>query len=144
MKRFARLVASAVICVFVLSSMIGCDVIANKVAPPGSSGAEQEIISRTPLDASSKTDVVTSVLTLRSGATTGEHVHIGLEVSYVLTGDIEVFSDGESLRYFSAGDSVVLYRDEPHTLGNLRDVPATILMTLIVDADKPATVTTWF
>jgi hypothetical protein len=29
-------------------------------------------------------------------------------------------------------------------LGTLRDVPVTVLMTLIVDADKPATVTTWF
>jgi hypothetical protein len=55
--------------------MIGCDVIANKVAPPGSSDAEQEIISKPPVDASSKTDVMTSVLTLQSGATTREHVH---------------------------------------------------------------------
>ncbi len=83
--------------------------------------------------------MVTSVLTLQPGGTTGRHVHNGLEVGYVLDGDIELVSDTEALRYFSAGETFVTYPDLPHTVNNRHEKPAHILATMIVDTGKPAT-----
>lgn len=139
MRSLVTNLASGATLALVLAGTSGCGITENKAPPPETAAVKQEFLHTIPFEASGPLHVVTSVINLPSGTSTGRHCHHGLEYGYALNGAIELINDGQPTRYFSAGDSFVTYRDLPHIVTNPGTVPATILAIWMVDADEPRT-----
>ncbi len=138
MRRLVTILASGAISILAVV-VGGCGLVHDQALPQESANVEQELLHKTSLEAHGSVYVVTSSITLQSGASTGRHVHSGFESGYVLNGAVELMNDGQPIRYFSAGDSFVTYQNLPHIVTNSGTEPATILVTLVVDADEPTT-----
>jgi quercetin dioxygenase-like cupin family protein len=141
MRRLVTTLATSAIVVLPVVSASGCELTQNKTPPLAPSSIKQEILHTTPLEGSGPFQVVTSILTLASGASTGRHIHHGLESGYILNGEVGLINDDQPPRYFSAGDSFVTYRDLPHTVTNPGTAPSIILVTWTVDSGNPTTQT---
>jgi quercetin dioxygenase-like cupin family protein len=79
---------------------------------------------------------VTAIAEIAAGATVARHTHPGVETGYVLEGESELFVKGEPARNLKAGDSFHVLREVPHYARN-GDKPTKILVTYVVDKDKP-------
>jgi quercetin dioxygenase-like cupin family protein len=79
---------------------------------------------------------VTALVEIDPGATAARHTHPGVETVYVLEGESELFVKGEPARKIKAGDSFHVSREVPHHARN-GDKPTKLLVTYVVDKDKP-------
>jgi quercetin dioxygenase-like cupin family protein len=71
------------------------------------------------------------------GGTTGPHTHPGVEVSYVIAGEMELHIAGQPTRVLHAGDSSAIPRDTVHEGINIGKTTLTLLVTYIVDKGAP-------
>ncbi len=139
MRKLVTVLITSVALILVSAGASGCELVQNKPPPQEIDTVKQELLHTIPLEAAGPQHIVTSVITLSSGASTGRHVHHGLECGYVLDGEIELFNDGQPPRHFSAGDTFVTYRDLPHNVTNPGTEDAAVLVAFVVDADKRTT-----
>jgi quercetin dioxygenase-like cupin family protein len=107
--------------------------------PAGDPTVDRDILQTVPLDAPVPQEAVTGVVTFPPGGSAGHHLHHGVESGYVLTGEVEVVSDGEPSKIYHPGESFVTRRDHPHVSRNPGTAEARAVVTWIVDADKPLT-----
>jgi quercetin dioxygenase-like cupin family protein len=138
MRTLVTILAGCAILILVLAGTNGCELTANETPPQETEAVKQEVLHTIPYEASGPLRVVTSVITLPSGASTGRHIHHGLEYGYVLNGAVELISDAQPIRYFLVRDSFITYRDQPHIVTNSAAASAAILAIWMVDADRPA------
>jgi quercetin dioxygenase-like cupin family protein len=139
MRNLGGSLTYAVMFILVVAGTSGCDLTRTKAPPQNGVTVRQEVIHTIPLEGSAPQHVVTGITTLPSGASTGRHIHRGLECGYVLTGQLELINDGQPARYFWAGDTFLTYRDLPHTVRNPGTGVTTVLSALVVDDGEPAT-----
>jgi len=67
------------------------------------------------------------------GGASGWHVHPGIEIAYLLSGEMELRSEGVPPRRMKPGEHFVMSRGVRHNGINLGKVPARVMITYIVD-----------
>lgn len=71
------------------------------------------------------------------GASSGWHVHPGVEVAYVLSGAMRLEMAGQPVRTLRAGESFSMPRGIAHNGTNVGRVPARLVITYLVDKGAP-------
>jgi quercetin dioxygenase-like cupin family protein len=71
------------------------------------------------------------------GQTIGWHIHHGVEITYVLSGAINLQIAGGPIRHVAAGDTFEVERDTPHRATNDGTEPAQLLITYLRDKAGP-------
>jgi quercetin dioxygenase-like cupin family protein len=79
---------------------------------------------------------LTALVDIDAGAEVARHTHPGIETVYVLDGDFELSMKGEPPRKMKTGDAFNVLREVPHSARN-GDKPTRLLVTYVVDKDKP-------
>ena len=106
-----------------------------------SAWADDPPITRTPLQSAEAPDTAHSVqsylVTVAPHATVARHTHPGVEVGYVVSGTATVSVAGQPNRSVKAGDSWAFPAGAPHVLVNTGDVPDQLVVTYVVEKDKP-------
>jgi quercetin dioxygenase-like cupin family protein len=86
-------------------------------------------------------DQYASMLVAVSIAPSGKvplHTHPGIEMSYLMDGDAELYVEGSPDRHVTAGDSFQIPAGVPHRIDNLNpDKPLKLVTTYVVEKDKP-------
>ncbi|MBV8425554.1 MAG: cupin domain-containing protein [Candidatus Eremiobacteraeota bacterium] len=81
---------------------------------------------------------VQAIATIAPGASTPNHTHPGVEVGYVLDGNLDLYVAGQPVKHLKAGDSFVNPDGVAHWGKNTNaDRPAKILSIYVVDKSKP-------
>lgn len=103
---------------------------------PLSSLAWSQDISRVPLEAyrvpGSETNVVTMFSEILPDRTTGRHTHPGVEMTYVVEGEIILKIDGEAARTVKEGESYMVENGKPHEIIGGPTKNAKIVITYVV------------
>ena len=71
------------------------------------------------------------------GGSSGWHVHPGVEIAYVLEGDMTLEQAGQPIRRLGPGDSFLMPRGVAHNGANVGKVPARMVITYVYDKDAP-------
>ncbi|MCP5411901.1 MAG: cupin domain-containing protein [Alphaproteobacteria bacterium] len=78
--------------------------------------------------------VIITTRTLKDGQTATPHIHHGVEMSEVLSGDMEIYIKGQPMKVVHAGESFIIPREVPH---DGRPVPGSkpvdLAVTLVID-----------
>ena len=75
------------------------------------------------------------------GGQTGWHVHPGVEIAYLLSGEITLEEVGKPLRHLHPGDSFTMPRGVAHNGANVAAGPSRVIITYVVDKDAPVRTT---
>jgi quercetin dioxygenase-like cupin family protein len=108
-------------------------------APAQNPRVDRELLQAIPIEAPVPQHAVTGVVIFSPGSAERHHLHHGIESGYVLSGEVEVVSDGEPSRIYRSGEKFIIYRDHPHISRNPGTTEASVLGIWIIDADKPLT-----
>ncbi len=106
----------------------------------GMASAEAPLAKRTILqtvDAQAGQQVIVATVDNPVGALPSRHRHYGLEIGYVLEGQIELTVEGQGTHIYKAGDSFVVPRETTHAGHPVGPGPARTMSTYVVDKDKP-------
>jgi quercetin dioxygenase-like cupin family protein len=71
------------------------------------------------------------------GGSSGWHTHPGVEIAYLLAGEMSLEQQGQPTRRLAPGDSFMVPRGVAHNGVNLGKVPARLVITYVVDRDAP-------
>ena len=71
------------------------------------------------------------------GGSSGWHRHTGVEIAYLIAGDMTLEQEGQVTRVLHSGDSFVVPRGVAHNGANIGKVPARLVITYVVDKDAP-------
>src|SRR5579872_2259469 len=71
------------------------------------------------------------------GGSSGWHTHPGVEIAYLIAGEMSLEESGRPTRRLVAGESFMVPRGVPHNGANLGTVPARLVITYVVDRDAP-------
>ena len=71
------------------------------------------------------------------GQSVGWHIHHGVEITYVLSGAIELQISGSPIRYVQTGETFEVGRDVPHRARNSGTTTARLLITYLRDKKGP-------
>ena len=71
------------------------------------------------------------------GGSSGWHVHPGVEIAYLMNGEMSLEEEGKPMRRLLPGDSFVVARGVAHNGVNLGKGPARLVLTYLVDKDAP-------
>ena len=71
------------------------------------------------------------------GAESGWHTHPGEEVGYILSGTVEMRSEGRPTRILSAGDGFLIPPRTPHNARDLGPGTGRMLSTYLVEIGEP-------
>ena len=103
--------------------------------------ADEAPITRTPLQSAEAPETAHSVqsylVTVAPHAVVARHTHPGVEMGYCVSGSLTVSLAGQADRLVQAGDSWAFPTGVPHKLVNAGDVPAQLVVTYVVEKDKP-------
>ena len=80
--------------------------------------------------------VVQGSVNFPTGAVAARHLHRGIELIYVVSGDVEFYIGSDKPVTLHPGDTLLVPRDTPHGGGNTGK-PAVVLSTWIVDKGAP-------
>lgn len=80
--------------------------------------------------------VVVQTREFAPGSESGWHVHDGIEVAYVISGEMELVTAG-GVRRLMPGDSFIMPRGMAHNGINRGVASANAAITLVVDKDRP-------
>lgn len=98
-------------------------------------------ITRTPLQSADVPDNAHSVqsylVTVAPHAVVARHTHPGVEMGYCVSGALSVSVVGQPDRLVKSGNSWVFTAGAPHSLVNTGEVPAQLVVTYVVEKDKP-------
>ncbi len=79
------------------------------------------------------------IVDFAEGVSFPKHVHPGVEIAFVLRGEIEYVMDGKTIR-LKAGDSLYIPAGAAHSAKNVGSGVASELATYLVDKTKPIVV----
>ena len=80
---------------------------------------------------------IETLTTIAAGATAPNHTHPGVESSYVLDGEADLFVTGQQPRHVKAGDSWIIPEGVVHSARVTSSKPLKIVTTYVVDKSKP-------
>jgi quercetin dioxygenase-like cupin family protein len=75
--------------------------------------------------------------TIEAGVPVGRHTHPGVESAFVLEGGFELPVQGQPTRMLKAGDGFQIPPNTPHAGGTAGTTKSRILITYVVEKDKP-------
>jgi len=127
-------VASCAICG--LTGFMATDASAQSPPPAASSGVTRKVLSQIDGPVPGYTTISMDV-TIEPGITVPRHTHPGIESSYVMEGMLELPVQGQPTRMIKAGDAFQIPPETPHAGGKPSDTKSRILVTYIVEKDKP-------
>jgi quercetin dioxygenase-like cupin family protein len=104
--------------------------------PPPAGGVSRKILSQTDGPMPGYTTILVEA-TIEQGATVGRHTHPGVESAYVLEGGFELPIQGKETRMINVGDGFQIPPDTPHAGGKPAPAKTRILITYVVQKDKP-------
>ena len=81
------------------------------------------------------------VRTFAPGQGPGWHIHHGVELTYVLSGSIQLSIAGQPPRILHADESFAVPRDAVHEAHAVGDGPATLVVTYAIDKGSPPRIT---
>jgi quercetin dioxygenase-like cupin family protein len=102
--------------------------------------AQQGGIKRTPLQKADFPDGYSTVTVsgeLAPGASAGRHTHPGVEIGYVLDGELDLIVEGQQTKHLKAGDSWQIAPGVPHDAKVSGDKPLKFIGIYVVDRTKP-------
>lgn len=88
-------------------------------------------------DVSTTQESVLGTGELAVGGVIDRHSHHGIEMTYVLEGEVELTVDGEAPLRLKAGDSFVVPAGKVHAAKNVGSVPGKLVGVWVVDKGKP-------
>lgn len=71
------------------------------------------------------------------GGSSGWHAHPGVEIAYLVAGEMTLEQEGQPTRVLRPGDSFMMPRGVPHNGANIGAVPARLVITYVYDKDAP-------
>ncbi len=71
------------------------------------------------------------------GESSGWHIHHGVELAYVLKGEIRLSVAGKAPVVLHAGDSFEVARDTPHEATNIGSGQAALIISYLIDKGVP-------
>ena len=74
---------------------------------------------------------------IEPGIEGGKHTHPGLEMAYVIEGQLEVKVDGQPTRTYKAGEAFSVAEGVAHAATNTGTVTTKLLATYLVEVGKP-------
>ena len=74
---------------------------------------------------------------IEPGVEGGKHTHPGLEMAYVIEGQLEVKVDGQPTRTYKAGEAFSVAEGVVHAATNTGTVTTKLLATYLVEVGKP-------
>ncbi len=103
--------------------------------------ADDAPITRSPLASTEAPDSAHSVegflVTVAPHAVVARHTYPGVEMGYVVSGTLNVSLAGQPDRLMKPGDSWAFPAGAPHGLINPGHVPTKLVVTYVVEKDKP-------
>jgi quercetin dioxygenase-like cupin family protein len=100
-------------------------------------GITRTVLTRTDVPASATHEAVMAVAEIAPGASSGRHLHHGVELGYVLEGSVAVEHPDGSVVTYEKGDSFKNAVSEVHDARNRGSAPVKILAVYIVEKGKP-------
>ncbi len=97
-------------------------------------------IKRTPLqsiDFPEGYKTVSGLAEIALGQASGPHTHPGIEMGYLLEGEVVMSVEGEPDRTLKAGDSFVIPAGAIHDVKSIGSVPTRAVSVFVVDKTKP-------
>ena len=82
-------------------------------------------------------EAIMAIAEIPPGAASGKHLHHGVEVAYVLEGNLAVDHDGQPVQAVKAGESMSNGNAVAHNARNVGKTPAKILTVYVVEKGKP-------
>jgi len=99
-------------------------------------GIKRTILQRT--DAAPEHECVFGTAELAPGAASGKHIHHGVELGYVIEGQLDLTVEGESApRHLKAGDSFRMEVRKPHDARNTGSGTLKVISAWVVEKGKP-------
>ena len=123
--------------VAVLAALLTSTALVAGQAPP--SGIKRHEALRHDLDTAGR-EVVRVRVDFAPGASFGLHTHPGVEVAYVLEGELEYSFEGKPPVILKAGQSLYIPAGEAHAARNVGNSDAAELATYLVEKGKPIVV----
>jgi len=71
------------------------------------------------------------------GGGTGWHVHAGVEIAYLVVGEMSFEQEGQPARRQLPGQVFMIPRGVRHNATNVGTVPARLVVTLVIDKGQP-------
>ena len=132
-REFAGL-ASCAICG--ITALVVTEASAQTAPPAATSGVTRKILSQIDGPAPGYVTLLVEA-TIDAGVAVGRHTHPGVESAYVLEGGFELPIQGQPTRTIKAGDAFQIPPETPHAGGKPGDAKSRILITYVVQKDKP-------
>jgi len=98
-------------------------------------GLKRTILQKTELPDSKYVSVL-ALVELDAGANVARHTHPGIESAYLVDGGLELSVKGEPVKTVKPGDGFQVPPETPHAARN-GDKPSKLIITFVVDKDKP-------
>lgn len=71
------------------------------------------------------------------GGSSGWHTHPGVEIAYLIAGEMTLEQAGQPTRRLHVGDSFMVPRGVVHNAANVGQVPARLVITYVYDKGAP-------
>ena len=104
--------------------------------PAATPGVTRKILSQMDGPAPGYVSILAEA-TIEAGVSVGRHTHPGIESAWVLEGALEVPVQGRPTLTVKAGDAFQIPPDTPHGGGKPLAAKARLIITYIVQKDKP-------
>ena len=128
-------VVSCAICA-IASEFMATEAAAQAAPPAATPGVTRKILSQIDGPAPGYVTVLAEA-TIEKGVSVGRHTHPGIESAWVLEGALEVPVQGRPTLTVKAGDAFQIPPDTPHGGGKPLEAKARLIITYIVQKDKP-------
>jgi quercetin dioxygenase-like cupin family protein len=109
---------------------------ASAQTPPASGGVTRKILSQSEGPTPGYVTLLVEA-TIEANAAVGRHTHPGIESAFVLEGGFELPIQGQATRNLKPGDGFQIPPNTPHAGGKPGTAKSVILITYVVEKDKP-------
>ena len=128
-------VMSCAIC-GIVSNLLVTEASAQGAPPAATSGVTRKILSQTDGPTAGYVTVLVEAI-IEAGVPVGRHTHPGIESAFVLEGGFELPVQGQPTRTLKPGDGFQIPPNTPHAGGKAGDARTRVLITYVVEKDKP-------
>jgi len=126
---------SCAICAVAADLFVG-EAAAQTAPPAGTPGVTRKILSQQDGPTPGYVTLLVEA-TIEAGVPVGRHTHPGIESAFVLEGGFELPVAGQPTRMLKAGDGFQIPPNTPHAGGKPGAARSRVLITYIVEKDKP-------
>jgi quercetin dioxygenase-like cupin family protein len=119
-----------------ISEFVATAALAQGGSPPPAGGVSRKILSQSDGPMPGYTTLLVEAI-IEPGVTVGRHTHPGVESAYVLEGGFELPIQGQETRNMKPGDAFQIPPETPHAGGKPGTARTRILITYVVQKDKP-------